>query len=141
LFTPAACGAQEGNPRLVTAELSITTGPGKTPVPLRAELARTGEEREKGLMFRKTLADGEGMLFVFDRDQVLSFWMKNTLIPLSVAYIAADGRILEIHDLRPGDLRPVRGSRSARYALEVPQGWFARTGVNPGDQVIIPDLP
>jgi uncharacterized membrane protein (UPF0127 family) len=141
LIIPAACRAQEGNPRLITADLTITSGSGASPVPLRAELARTAEEREKGLMFRKTLADGEGMLFVFDRDQVLSFWMKNTLLPLSVAYIAADGRILEIHDLRPGDLRPVRGSRSARYALEVPQGWFARTGINPGDRVSIPDLP
>jgi uncharacterized membrane protein (UPF0127 family) len=140
-LAPAACRAREGgNPRLVAVELTID-GPGKAPVSLRAELARTAEERERGLMFRETLAGGEGMLFIFDRDQILSFWMKNTLLPLSVAYIASDGRILEIHDMRPGDLRPVQGRRSARYALEVPQGWFAETGVSPGDRVTLPDLP
>jgi uncharacterized membrane protein (UPF0127 family) len=136
----ADCGGERGNPRLEGVELTIT-GAGKAPVSLWAELARTGEEREKGLMFRESLADGEGMLFIFERDQMLSFWMKNTLIPLSVAYIAYDGRIIEIHDMRPGDLSPVYSSRSARYALEAPQGWFDRAGVVPGDLVSIPELP
>jgi uncharacterized membrane protein (UPF0127 family) len=84
-------------------------------------------------MNRKSLADGRGMLFIFDRDQILPFWMKNTLIPLSIAFISADGRILEIRDLRPLDETTVRSSRSARYALEVPQGWFSRAGIKVGD--------
>jgi uncharacterized membrane protein (UPF0127 family) len=89
-------------------------------------------------MGRQSLKDGEGMLFVFDRDHILSFWMKNTLIPLSIAYIAYDGRILEIHDLEPQNLLAVRSNRSARYALEVPQGWFARMGIRAGDMLIFP---
>jgi uncharacterized membrane protein (UPF0127 family) len=61
--------------------------------------------------------------------------MKDTLIPLSIAFITHDGRILEIRDMRPGDLTPIRSSRSVRYALEVPQGWFGRMGIKPGDRV------
>jgi uncharacterized membrane protein (UPF0127 family) len=106
---------------------------------VRAEIARTDDERSRGLMHRKKLPDGEGMLFVFERDQILSFWMKNTLIPLSIAYISSDGRILEIHDMIPGDLSPVRSGRSARYALEVPQGWFGRAGTSVGDRLLSGD--
>ena len=101
------------------------------------EIARTDEERAKGLMYRKQLPDGEGMLFVFDRDQQLSFWMKNTVIPLSIAFIASDGHIIEIKDMQPNDLNSVKSSRSVRYALEVPQGWFGRVNVNAGDTVKI----
>ena len=100
---------------------------------ITVELARTDAQRNQGLMHRKALKDGEGMLFIFERDQILSFWMKNTLIPLSIAYIASDGRILEIYDMEPGSLKPVASSRSGRYALEVPQGWFSRAGVGVGD--------
>jgi uncharacterized membrane protein (UPF0127 family) len=80
------------------------------------------------------------MLFVFQSDQLLSFWMKNTLVPLSIAYISHDGRILEIYDMQPGDLNPVSSSRSVRYALEVPQGWFNRSGLGVGDRLEIPEL-
>jgi len=104
---------------------------------IKAEIARSQEERTQGLMYRKKLNDGEGMLFVFERDEILSFWMKNTVIPLSLAYIASDGRIVEIMDLRPNDLNSVKSSRSVRYALEVPQGWFSRAGVQPGDIVVL----
>ena len=98
-----------------------------------AEIARTDAQRQQGLMYRKEIKDGLGMLFVYERDQVMSFWMKNTLVPLSIAYIAQDGRILEIFNMEPGDLNPVQSSRSVRYALEVPQGWFDRAGIGPGD--------
>ena len=104
---------------------------------ITAELARTDAQRSQGLMYRKILKDGEGMFFVFERDQSLSFWMKNTLVPLSIAYISSDGRIFEIYDLEPGDLKPVMSSRSGRYALEVPQGWFSRVGIGVGDKVDI----
>jgi len=109
-------------------------------VTLTAELAMTEAQREQGLMYRKELKDGEGMLFVFQNDQILSFWMKNTLVPLSIAYISYNGRILEIYDMQPGNLDPVRSSRSVRYALEVPQGWFSRAGLGVGDRVEIQDL-
>jgi uncharacterized protein len=105
---------------------------------VNAEIAVSREERNNGLMFRKKLPDGEGMLFVFESDQVLSFWMKNTSIPLSIAYIAHDGRIIDIKDMIPHDTSSVVSSRSVRYALEVPQGWFSRAGVRTGDIVKIP---
>jgi uncharacterized membrane protein (UPF0127 family) len=105
-------------------------------ITLEAELARTPEERSQGLQRRQILEDGEGMLFVFQRDEILSFWMKDTLIPLSIAFIAADGRIIEIKNMRPLDLTPIRSSKSVRYALEVPQGWFNRMDIKAGDKII-----
>jgi uncharacterized membrane protein (UPF0127 family) len=102
-------------------------------VTIKTEIARSDAQRQQGLMYRKEIKDGEGMIFISERDEILSFWMKNTLVPLSIAYIAGNGRILEIHDLEPGNLTPVRSSRSARYALEVPRGWFDRAGIAPGD--------
>jgi uncharacterized membrane protein (UPF0127 family) len=107
------------------------------PVRLNVELALSEEEQSQGLMYRESLSDGQGMLFVFDRDKLASFWMKNTIIPLSIAYINSDGSILEIHDMRPEDLSLIRSSRSVRYALEVPQGWFDRSGIGPGDRALI----
>jgi len=104
---------------------------------VNAEIARTDAQRQQGLMYRKELKEDEAMLFIFERDQVLSFWMKNTLIPLSIAYVAHDGRILEIHDLEPGNLDPVSSSRSVRYALEVNRGWFDRAGLTLGDRLNI----
>jgi uncharacterized membrane protein (UPF0127 family) len=127
-----ACASQ----KLETAVLQIVR-PDAVPVPITVEIARSSEEHAKGLMHRKKLPDGEGMIFVFDRDQQLSFWMKNTLIPLSIAFIASDGRIIEIRDMQPHDLNSVKSSRSVRYALETPQGWFTRAGIQPGDRLII----
>jgi uncharacterized membrane protein (UPF0127 family) len=138
----AAAGASSGaksDPRFEVTSITIETAGGVS-IPLSVEVANTDEQREYGLMYRKSLDDGKGMIFVFARDQILSFWMKNTLIPLSIAFIAADGRILEIHDMEAQDTRSVHSSRSARYALEVPQGWFNRAGVGVGDiaRIVIP---
>jgi uncharacterized membrane protein (UPF0127 family) len=141
LLAPLYCGSceQQKRPqRLKTAEVRIERAE-SGPVSLMAELARTAEERATGLMHRKKLEDGKGMLFIFDREEQLSFWMENTLIPLSIAFIAADGRIVEIRDMRPLDRSSVKSSRSVRYALEVPQGWFGRVNVKPGDLVKIPE--
>ena len=121
-----------------TQEIAIESRTGR--VTLTVELALTPAQHQQGLMHRTNLNDGEGMLFIFDRDQILSFWMKDTLIPLSIAYIASDGRIVEIHNLEPRDLNPVRSSRSVRYALEVPQNWFTRAGIRPGDRLDIRGL-
>ena len=103
------------------------------------EIADTDESRAQGLMNRESLPENRGMLFVFERDQRMSFWMKDTSIPLSIAYIASDGTIREIHNMEPYDLAPVRSNRSVRYALEVNRGAFEAAGINEGDRVQIPE--
>jgi uncharacterized membrane protein (UPF0127 family) len=101
-----------------------------------AEVADDPQERETGLMFRKSLAPDSGMLFVMPEPEHAAFWMKNTTLPLSVAYINQSGMILEIHDLRPLDERPVPSAFSnIAYALEMEQGWFARNRVLAGDRI------
>ncbi|MDR2444402.1 MAG: DUF192 domain-containing protein [Spirochaetaceae bacterium] len=124
-------------PRLTSKTIVIVNQAGED-VNVDAELAVTAEEQRMGLMFRKNLDDGCGMLFVYQRDQILSFWMKNTIIPLSIAFISRDGRIIEIRDMRPQSLETVRSSRSVRYALEAPQGWFERAGISAGCAVRLP---
>jgi uncharacterized protein len=104
--------------------------------PLTVEVARKPEEIRMGMMFRESLGDGEGMLFVFRYPQRVSFWMKNVTVPLSCAYLDPDGRVLEIHDLEPGNEEPVP-SRSDRvqYVIEANRGWFERREVQEGTLV------
>jgi uncharacterized membrane protein (UPF0127 family) len=119
---------------LAVKDLTITTAAAKQII-IRTELAKSEQEQRVGLMFRKTLADGAGMIFIFPSDRVLSFWMKNTLIPLSIAYISRDGTIAEIHDMTALSTRAIQSRRSLRYALEVPQGWFTKMGIAEGDKI------
>jgi len=104
----------------------------------QVELAVSPESRSKGLMYRKELPSNRGMLFVFETDQKPSFWMKNTFVPLSIAFIAKDGTIREIFDMSPGSLRPIESTYEVRFALEVPQGAFKRVGVEVGYRVEMP---
>ena len=120
-----------------TDVVAINTSEGER-VEVQAEIADDNAERERGLMERTELAKDAGMLFVFDREQRLSFWMRNTLIPLSIAYIDAEGRIIDIQDMEPLDETPHPSARPARYALEVNQGFFEERGVQVGDQVELP---
>jgi uncharacterized membrane protein (UPF0127 family) len=101
---------------------------------VRAEVARTPEERERGLMYRESLAKGRGMLFVFPEAQLRSFWMKDTFIPLDIAYLDADLRIVDILPMEPQDTEPTASTRPAMFALEVPMGWFAEEGIAVGAQ-------
>lgn len=102
-----------------------------------AEIADESDERTTGLMGRQELADGKGMLFVFPHPRPMNFWMRDTLIPLSIAYINAAGVIREIHDLQPLDENPAHSTfRDLLYALEVPQGWFQRNNILPGDRIL-----
>lgn len=103
------------------------------------ELAVTPAERARGLMFRESLPKNSGMLFVFETEQLLSFWMQNTSIPLSIAYIDESGIITDILDMEPYDLSSVSSSRPARYALEVNRGEFRQKGIRPGNRVIFPE--
>ncbi|MCE5255226.1 MAG: DUF192 domain-containing protein [Spirochaetaceae bacterium] len=122
------------NPQLATVTLKSGS------VEVAVEVAKTEDEKNRGLMYRKSLAEGKGMLFVFDSDQKAAFWMKNTSLPLSLAYIASDGTITQILDLVPYSEEPRSSVRSVRYALEVPQGWFVKVGLKEGDKFEIPPL-
>ncbi|EMY68141.1 DUF192 domain-containing protein [Leptospira vanthielii] len=94
---------------------------------LKLEIANTPSKRATGLMYRTKLGEDEGMLFVFPRPDFLSFWMKNTLIPLSIGYFSEDMRLLESFDMKPNQTEEVYNARKpAMYALEVNQGWFAK---------------
>ena len=103
-----------------------------------AEIAEKAEDRNHGYMERKNIPDGTGMLFVFEKDQILSFWMKNTPHPLSIAYIDSKGKIRNIYDMTPYSLSSIISTVSVRYALEVPQGWYKKNGITEGDTVLIP---
>lgn len=102
------------------------------------ELALTEEERSFGFMERKIIPDGTGMLFVYTRDQILRFYMKNTPHPLSIAFIDSKGIIRDIFDMTPYSLATISSTVSVRYALEVPQGWFNRANIKIGDKLEIP---
>jgi len=106
-------------------------------VQMKVEIADTPEKRNQGLMFRRSLGEDEGMIFVFDKESKVSFWMKNTEIPLSIAFIAADGTIRQIEDMEPRSLASVPSYRNVLYALEVNLGWFERNGISPGGMVDI----
>lgn len=97
---------------------------------LKVEVADTEAKRQTGLMFRKSLAESEGMLFVFKEPIYLSFWMKNTMIPLSIAYFNRDRRLIDIFTMKPNQTHEVYNStEKAMYAVEVNQGWFDRKGI------------
>jgi uncharacterized protein len=100
-----------------------------------AEVVATPEQRANGLMNRFSLQPDHGMVFVFDRPQPLGFWMKNTYVPLSIAFIDASGKIVNIEDMKPLDESTVWSRGPSLYALEMRQGWFAAKGVGPGDTV------
>lgn len=123
--------------KLPKKQLTITTKEGQI-FTVEAELASTQEERNFGFMERKKIPDGTGMLFIFEYDQKLSFWMKNTPHPLSIAYIDSNGIIREIYDMTPFSLSSIESTVSVRYALEVPQGWFQKNNITPGDKITLP---
>jgi uncharacterized protein len=104
---------------------------------LDIEVADTPAERSQGLMGRTELADNAGMLFDFNRATDTAFYMKDTTIPLSIAFIDSSGRVLAIKDMKPLDPTPVRSPAEYRYAIEANQGWFAEHGIRPGDLATI----
>ena len=98
---------------------------------LKVEIADSESKRTTGLMFRKSLKENEGMLFVFKKEQYLSFWMKNTLIPLSIAYFNKDRRLVDIYQMKPNQTREVYNStEKVMYALEVNPGWYKKNGIS-----------
>jgi len=130
---PPAVAAGSGLPR---ATLTIASHAGT--VRLSVEVARTPRERDRGLMFRRRLAPGAGMVFLFRRPTSAAFWMKGTLIPLSVAFYDGRGRIVRILEMTPCRRDPCRlyaPGVAYRGAVEANRGWFARSDVRAGDVV------
>jgi hypothetical protein len=114
------------------ATVPLTIGAKK----LVAEVATTPSQRQIGLMYRFSLAPDHGMVFVFPGSEPLGFWMRNTYIPLSVAYLDANGVILNIEDMAPQDDSTHWSRGAAQYALEMRKGWFGEHGIHAGDRVL-----
>lgn len=103
-----------------------------------AQVAQSMDERSTGLMHRKDMPQHEGMLFVFEVPMQQCFWMKNTLLPLSAAFVADDGTIVNIEDMKPQTLDSHCSQKPVRYVLEMNQGWFAKKGIKPGTKLTGP---
>ena len=104
---------------------------------VRAEVVGTPEARAQGLMFRETVPEGTGMLFVFDRPAVQGIWMKDTYVPLDVPFIDASYRVVNIESLEPLDLTTKQSSGPVLFTLEVRQGWFSERGIVAGQRARI----
>ena len=102
---------------------------------IQAEVALSIDERATGLMFRREMAANAGMLFRFEQPAVHCFWMKNTLLPLSIAFLTDDGSIVNIAEMKPQTTESHCAERPVRYALEMNQGWFAKRGIKPGSRL------
>jgi len=105
---------------------------------IRAEVAGDVDSRARGLMFRERLGPNEGMLFVFEQPSTQCFWMRNTLVPLTIAFLADDGRIVNTADMEPKSEASHCSAEGVRFALEMERGWFAKRGLNRGDRISAP---
>ena len=122
--------AQDGpQPRLPAIKLTVGM------YVIQAEVAQTPSEQTIGLMCRQTLGINEGMLFIYDSPKVHCFWMRNTLLPLTIAFIADDGSIVNLKDMQPKTETPHCSAKPVRYALEMHQGWFDKRGLKPGSKL------
>jgi len=130
-----AVQAQSGPPTPADVQRLPTTTLQAGMVKLKVEVATSPREREIGLMFRKEMGAYEGMLFVFPQPGVQCFWMRDTLIPLSTAFLADDGTIVNIADMAPMTLESHCSAKPVRYVLEMNQGFFERRGLKPGSRL------
>jgi uncharacterized membrane protein (UPF0127 family) len=121
--------AQDGPQSLPAIKLSVGMHV------IQAELAQTPEQRSTGLMFRKTMGTNDGMLFAFEEPGQQCFWMKNTLLPLSVAFIADDGSVVNIDDMKPQTLDSHCSTKPVRFVLEMNDGWFVKRGIKAGTKM------
>jgi uncharacterized protein len=125
-FTAAAQQAQMDLPRV-----QLAAGMNR----IDAQVARTPEQRSVGLMFRKEMPQHEGMLFVFDEPSTQCFWMMNTYLPLTAAFVADDGTIVNLADMKPQTTDSHCSAKPVRFVLEMNQGWFAKKGIKAGAKI------
>jgi uncharacterized membrane protein (UPF0127 family) len=102
---------------------------------IHAQVAATPDQRSTGLMYRREMPANEGMLFVFERPEVQCFWMKNTLLPLTAAFVADDGSIVNLADMKPQTTDSHCSTQPVRYVLEMHQGWFDKRGIKAGSRL------
>lgn len=119
--------AQEG-PQLDLQRVELTAGMHR----IDAQVAMTPQQRQTGLMYRKEMPQHEGMLFVFEQPAPQCFWMKNTLLPLTAAFVDDDGTVVNLADMKPQTLDSHCSAKPVRYVLEMNQGWFAQKGIKAG---------
>jgi uncharacterized membrane protein (UPF0127 family) len=137
-----ACGDDGPKPQATGPTRTLTVSSGAQQAKLTVELATTSGQRQQGLMLRQSLPEQQGMLFLFPKQETIGFWMKNTYIPLTIAYLAEDGTVLELREAKPLDETILTPKQPYRWVLEVNQGWFDRNGLGPGARVTLPnDLP
>lgn len=134
ILMAAACGSSHPESGLPVISVDVA---GHS---VKAEVARSEEEQSRGLMYRRALGKNEGMLFVYEDDRVLTFWMKNTFVPLDILYLKADHTVATIKQMNPQTTRTHSSEVAVRYALEVNQGWAKKNGVEPGAEVAF-ELP
>ncbi|MDH5717428.1 MAG: DUF192 domain-containing protein [Spirochaetia bacterium] len=109
----------------------------KNIVSLNCDMAVSDTEKNRGLMFRKKLEKNDGMIFIYNEPEILTFWMKNTQIPLSIAFVNKDNRITEIYDMKPNDERIISSTTKAKYAIEANKGWFHKNYITTGAKISI----
>ena len=127
---PLQAVAQQG-PQLDLERIKISAGMHL----ITAQVAATPEQRQIGLMLRTDMPQQEGMIFLFEQSSQQCFWMKNTLLPLTAAFVADDGRIVNLVDMKPQTLDAHCSQEPVRYVLEMNQGWFAKKGIKSGSKL------
>ena len=130
LIAPLCAAAQTG-PQLDLQRTKLSAGMHL----IQAQIARTPEQRQIGLMMRRDMPQQEGMIFIFEEATRQCFWMKNTLLPLTAAFVAEDGRIVNMADMKPLTENAHCSEEPVRYVLEMNKGWFAKKGIQPGSKL------
>jgi uncharacterized membrane protein (UPF0127 family) len=121
----------QDQPQMDLPRVKLTAGMHR----IDAQVAQTNEQRQTGLMHRREMPQHEGMLFIFEQPTKQCFWMKNTLLPLSIAFIGDDGTIANIEEMKPQSLDSHCSTKPVRYVLEMNTGWFAKKGIKAGAKV------
>ena len=122
------CALAQGSPQLDLPRVELRAGMHR----IEAQVARTPQERQVGLMFRRDMPQHEGMLFVFEQPATQCFWMRNTLLPLTAAFVEDDGTVVNLADMKPLTEDSHCSAKPVRYVLEMNQGWFAKRGIKAG---------